>query len=178
MELNVGDLFKSPYLNRIIAALAIGFGITAYLRPEESWLLVVAIACAAYTLLGIIFWFVSYRKNKKLIKQRNEYMLKQEQEREANAVAEAEFIFERLSLVNQDILRSVVQYGEKSQVRNVRIFRDKQRCFNLISKLQTIYSSDGRLWDRISIEDTFDSTSVIFEPTFFDVVNNSISKQK
>lgn len=170
MEISLGDVFKSPYFNRMIAALAVATVVAAFMYPESKTLIVLAIAFSVYTLFTIILWFKTRHDYNMFVKDIEKESKKYEAEKTKKAKAQAEYIFGRISHDNQQLLMSVIREGVIKGYRNSRIFRDKRTFFPMISKLQNLVCLDSLLWDKIKIDETNDSVSVIIEPNLYDVI--------
>ena len=175
MDINLGDIFKSPYFNRIMAALAVATIIAAIKFSESKTLFVLAVAFSVYTLFTVIAWLVSHYNHKQYIQSIEESNRQYKAEKAAKAKAQAEYVFGRLSFENQQVLMAVIREGVINGYSNSRLFRDKRAALPLTSKLQSIVSSDHLLWDIIQIDETFDSITVIINPDLYDVITEKMN---
>ena len=175
MELNLGDIFKSPYFNRMVAALAVASIIAAFIYPESKVILILAIAFSVYTLFSVIVWLKNYSDHKKYVQSIKEENQKYEDEKAKEKKAQAEFIFGRLSRENQQLLASIIRDGEMNGYSNCRIFKDKQSVFPLISKLNTIIYDDYLFAKNVTIEQTSDSVSIYIEPNLYKVIEDKMN---
>lgn len=142
-------------------ALEVGFGVFLYMHPDnETYLFWVIVLGVALIIRGCFYWYDT-NQSKKRREAKSRYIIERNnrarKEREEKELAEAKYVYDRLSYDSQNLLHSISRIAEKSTKEGSYIIKDKYENYQIIGSFENLLNNNFSLLDWIEYDNFGDS---------------------
>lgn len=155
------NIFKKAEFNTLMFAAAVACWVLYFIHHDNDLYLGVALLCTIYCIVRFVVYLYNWI-NSKIQDNKNKEYAEELKKREAiDKRQQAQYVFDRLGVDIQNILKNVVKSGDKSSYPDVFILRGKPENSLMMQELQNYINRDRMLGGWVRINDNPDTYCVI-----------------
>ena len=176
MDWSFLNIFKRADFNTLMFSLAVTGWILLYFHPDIIYFKIIALLCSIYCISRFIVHLYNAYQIRKVNKANAKYDQEQNVKRTHDRELQAQFVYDRLSRNDQELLQEVINKSEKSCYPDVYIIKDKLSNCMFISQVQMILFGDDMINSWISINESSDSYSIIIKSPLNSIIESKLNK--
>lgn len=175
MDWSFLNILKNAEFNTLMFAAAVTCWILHCCYPNNEWYFGVALLCTSYCFLRFFVYIYKLLCFKVQAKRTREYNKQMEDQKVLDNRRQAQYVFDRIGVETQNILKNIVKKGDVSSYSNVYILRSKFEYGIMIQHLSSYLYSDNLISDWVSIDETSDTYCVHIKYPLNDIIKDCIN---
>ena len=130
--------------------------------------------CSIYSVARCVVYLFKYYKRKQIIRANRLHAEQQEREKIQKERQQAQYVYDRLSKESKDVFSYIVQTATKSSYSNVYMLQDKNSCFDILTRLNTILRRDSVIESWVNIDESSEKICIYIEPPLNEIIEATI----
>lgn len=175
MDWSFLNILKNAEFNTLMFAAAATCWILYHYHPNNEWYLGVALLCTLYCFARIVVYIYKLLSFKAQAKRTREYNKQKEEKIALDNRRQAHYVYDRMGVETQNILKNIVKTGDVSIYSDVYILRNKLEYCIMIQNLNSYLYSDNLMGEWVSIDENSDAYCVHIKYPLNDIINDCIN---
>lgn len=171
------NILKNAEFNTLMIAAAATCWVLYSYFPYNEWYLGVALLCTLYCIARFVVYIYKLSCAKVQARREREYNKKLEEEKALDRRRQAQYVFDRLGVNIQNILKQVVKNGENSDYSDVYIIRNKYEYLLMIQQLNDYQFRDGLIGGWVSVDENPDAYCIYIKSPLNIIIEDCINTQ-